>query len=107
MKKTKRRIRNPFYAAVRRDGICFVSSSRPLPHGKRAASNPYFERVMAAGGVCVAMGRPSRHEKARPTVVRSVRLPPELWHRVKRQAAREHIPVNAAMRQAVLIWLRS
>ena len=107
MKTVRRPIRNPFYAAVQRGGICFANPIKSLPHGNRVASNPYYDRIVTDGGVCVAMGRPSRHEKARPTVVKSVRLPPEVWKRVQDQAARERIPVNAAVRQAILIWLQS
>ena len=105
--KTKPKVRNPFYADVQRSGICLVNPIQSLPHGKRNPSNPYYQRIMDSGGVRIALGRPRRNEKARPTVVKSVRLPPEVWKRVKRQAAREHIPVHAAVRQAVLLWLES
>jgi hypothetical protein len=105
--KTKRRVRNPFYMEIQRSGICLINPIRSLPHGKRSPSNPYYQRIMDTGGVCIELGRPRRNEKARPTVVKSVRLPPEVWKRVTRQAAREHIPVHAAVRQAVLLWLQT
>jgi hypothetical protein len=105
MKKKAKKVRNPFYADIQRNGIIIDVPVKSLPHGKRGISNPYYARIMSEGGVRI--GRPRREEKARPTVVKSVRLPPEIWKRVQQQAEREGIPLNAAMRQAALIWLQS
>jgi hypothetical protein len=107
MKENDRTIRNPFFADIQRNGITIVVPIKPLPHGARSITNPYYERIKAAGGVCIGIGRPKRGEKARPTIVKSVRVPPGVWRRVERQATRERISTNAAVRQALLIWLRS
>lgn len=106
---TKRSVRNPFYERVRRTGIRLVISAEPLPHGKRKPSNPYLERIEKAGGVVlrVGRGRPRKGQEVGPTVPKSVRLPAGVWRRLDAQAAREGLTRHAAMRQAVLIWLRS
>lgn len=101
MKKSK--VRNPFYADILRNGIVIHVPS-PAPHRSRGISNPYYAKIKDLG---IRIGRPRRGEKARPTIVKSVRLPPDLWKRMKAQADRERIPLNQAMRQAVQIWLRS
>jgi hypothetical protein len=83
-------IRNPFYEDLRKHGIIVDVQSdndgAPRPH---------------------APGRPRRGEIRLPTAVRSVRLPKALWELVQAQARREHISINAAMRQAAQIWIRS
>jgi len=105
--KIRRRMaaRNPFYADVQRNGICLLTPIQSLPHGSRSPSNPYYQRVVATGGVCIPLGRPRRDEKARPTVVKSVRLTPEVWRRIEQRAARQRISTHAAVRQALLRWL--
>jgi uncharacterized protein (DUF4415 family) len=102
----KRDVRNPFYADIQREGIIFATPIQSLPHGNRKPSNPYYLRGEVEG-MHVSLGRPKRHEKARPTRVKSVRLSPDVWKRVQAQAKREQISLNAALRQAVLIWLQS
>jgi hypothetical protein len=105
----ERRIRNPFFANVERTGIRIVTSPWPAPEGGREVSNPYYRRIQQAGGVtlCIRGGRPRKGEEAGPTVVKSVRLPPEIWKRVEAQAQREGLSRHAAIRQAILIWLHS
>ena len=103
MKKTS--VRNPFYEEIQRNGIVIdvdgQSSNEP-------SKNPYYASIRAAGGVHIyPPGRPRRGEPKRPTVVRSVRLPPKIWEQVQAQAKREGISLNAAMKQAALIWLQS
>ena len=98
-----KQITNPFYERVERGGIRFVNE-RPTVRG-RPPTNPYRERL--AGGVRLRPGRPRSGEDSGATVVKSVRLPPAIWARAEAQAAREGISLHAALRQAVLIWLRS
>ena len=105
MKKTESR--NPFYEEIQRNGITIdvLSSSDEHPGPSR---NPYYARIRAAGGIQIhAPGRPKRGEVRQPTAVRSVRLPIEIWKRVQAQAKRERISLNAALRQAAQIWLKS
>jgi len=71
-------------------------------------ANAHRDRIKAEEiQIQVGLGRPKRGEKARPTVVKSVRVSPRIWKRVERQAARERISTNAAVQQALAIWLRS
>jgi hypothetical protein len=94
---------------VRSNGIRFVTPVEPLPHGDRGVSNPYYDLIEQDGGVRLRArhGRPRRGEQAGATVVKSVRLPPEIWQRVEAQAEREGLTRHGAIRQAILIWLRS
>jgi len=87
MKKT--RVRNPFYEDIRKHGIVVDVQSDDSTQQAHAP------------------GRPRRGEARLPTAVRSVRLPKALWKLVQAQARREHISINAAMRQATQIWIRS
>ena len=102
MKKTD--VRNPFYEDIRKNGV--VVDVQREDGSDQPSSNHYYDRVAAAGGLHVP-GRPRRGEVRQPTAVRSVRLPVELWKLVELQAKREQISLNAAMRQAARIWLRS
>jgi hypothetical protein len=81
-------IRNPFYADIQKNGI-IVDVERSSPD--KAA----------------VVGRPRRGEVRLPTAVRSIRLPKALWALVQAQARRERISINAALRQAAQIWIRS
>lgn len=96
-------VTNPFYEDIQRNGI-IIDVPRKTVQG-RPITNPYYARIRAAGGIRI--GRPRRGEKRRPTIVQSVRLPPELWKRVEAQAKREKITVSEALREGALIWLRS
>ena len=100
-------IKNPFYASVMRDGI-HIKPHRIIRPGV-PVTNPYFERVQRAGGVRIRIGsgRPKKGEKADATETKSVRLPPVIWKRAEAQAESEGLSLHAAMRQAILIWLRS
>jgi hypothetical protein len=44
--------------------------------------------------------------KSRKTVVRSVRLPEEVWREVEEKARSKHLNLHQAMRAALLGWLR-
>lgn len=96
--------RNPFYAAVCREGITIAIAAKPSGDGF-PARNPYFERVLSEGGV--RFGRPRQGEARRPSIVRSVRVTTDLWKKLQTQARRERISTNEAVRQALQIWLRS
>lgn len=100
MKKTE--IRNPFYEDIRKNGV--VVDVQPEDGSDQPSR--YYARVAATGGLHTP-GRPRRGEVRAPTAVRSIRLPVELWKLVEAQAKREQISLNAALRQAARIWLRS
>lgn len=104
-----RRVRNPFYAQVQRGGIRIVAPIQPLTHRRHEVSNPYYERVRQAGGVVLPTrrGRPRQDEGARPTEVKSVRLPRSVWQQLGARAGREGMSRHAALQRAILSWLRS
>ena len=101
------RVRNPFYDRVRREGIRIVAAIESLPHGGREVSNPYYERIRQLGGLLLPTrrGRPRKGEGARPTEVKTVRLPPEVWQKLEDRAERVGVSRNAALREAILRWL--
>lgn len=103
-------VKNPFYEQIVRDGIRFRIDRAGRPVKNHRVTNPYYDRIQQEGGVRIRRyrGRPEKDAKnAGPTVVKSVRLPPELWKRFDAQAAREGITRHAALRQSILIWLQS
>jgi hypothetical protein len=109
-KPPKTTVKNPFYERIRREGFQFVLPPPKKPHGrKRTVTNPYYERVAAVGGVTVhvPMGRPRKYERSRPTIVKSFRVTPDLWKLVKERAVRDHITMNAMVREALVSRLRS
>jgi len=100
-KSDARPIRNPFYEDIRRNGVV-VDVQRESDLG---TVGTHHARV--SGLRSLPLGRPKRGEVRGPTSTRSVRLPVDLWELVRAQARRERISLNAAMRQAAQIWLRS
>jgi hypothetical protein len=68
--------------------------------------NPYAARIAREGyTVRLTRGRPRKGEEAGPTVTKSVRLPPEVWERLKERARVEGVPLHALLRAALLAWL--
>lgn len=88
--KSSKPIRNPFYADIQAHGVVVDVE---LEHERDVKES--------------TQGRPRRGEVRTATSVRSIRLPVDVWSLVKAQADREGISLNAAMRQAARIWLRS
>jgi hypothetical protein len=76
------------------------------PAKGRARPNPYAKRI-AVEGITLSIGRdrPKRGAETGPTVPRSVRLPEQVWARLVQRAQEEGIPLQAALRAAVLAWL--
>lgn len=60
---------------------------------------------LASDAVLLRRGHPGRG-KSRKTVVRSVRLPEEIWRIVEQRARAKRLNVHQAMRAALLGWLR-
>lgn len=98
---------NPFYQRVQREGLHIINDCA-VREGI-SPTNPYYERIRRSGGIRLQVhrGRPRAGEKSIPTVTKSIRLPPAIWKRLEAQAKREGKTLHAALRQAVLIWLRS
>ncbi len=104
-------VENPFYRRIQQDGFRIVVE-RPSDDVRRKRfkddANPYAERIKRDGmRIHRYRGRPEKSAGACPTVVKSIRLPPKIWNDVDAQAAREGKNRHAALREAVLIWLRS
>lgn len=60
---------------------------------------------LATDAVLLRRGHPGKGRR-RTTVVRSVRLPEELWREIERTARSKHLNLHQAMRAALLGWLR-
>jgi predicted DNA-binding ribbon-helix-helix protein len=60
---------------------------------------------LASGAVMLRRGHPGKGTR-RTTVVRSVRLPEELWKELERTARAKHLNLHQAMRAALLGWIR-
>lgn len=60
---------------------------------------------LASDAVLLRRGHPGKG-KSRKTVVRSVRLPEDVWKEFERKAEAKQLNVHQAMRAALLRWLR-
>ena len=60
---------------------------------------------LATSAVLLRRGHPGKG-KRRTTVVRSVRLPQELWREIERTARAKRLNLHQAMRAALLGWVR-
>lgn len=119
--------KNRFAKAIAREGIEIVpaptarrrpvpergpsrSSLREMPEidlAKAGRRNLYARRIAAEGiTLQIGRGRPKQGEEVGPTVPRSVRLPEPVWELLAERAKKEGIPLHAALRAAVLEWLR-
>jgi hypothetical protein len=88
-----------------------LASLREMPEVdlKRAKvqRNPYARRVAAEGiTVNVGRGRPKKGSETGPTIPRSVRFPAAVWKHLEERAKAEGIPLHAALRAAVLAWIK-
>ena len=85
-------------------GVAALAEGRSFVESSKTSST---RRSQLHGCVMRSRRLPSKDEGPRPpTHVRSARLPEALWAKVEAQAEREGIPVNAALRQAALMWIR-
>lgn len=96
---------NPFFERIQREGMRFPLS-KEMVDGVEVL-NPYFRQIQASGGAVIKLGRPRKSEARSPTAVKSIRLPEPLWKRLEAKASREGKTRQAALREAVLIWLKS
>jgi hypothetical protein len=120
-----RRRRNPFVHRIESEGIEIVAprsvgrprkerppsraSLREMPEirGQKARRNPYLARIQRDGIVLqVGRGRPTAGTEVGETSPRSVRFPDEVWKEIARAARKKGITVHAAIRAAVIAWLR-
>ena len=69
--------------------------------------NPYAERIATEGiSIHAARGRPKKGTETGPTIPRSVRFPARVWEHLEECAKAEGIPLHAALRAAVMAWVK-
>lgn len=101
----RKKITNPFYERIQRDGL-FLKVDRQVTPGKKPR-NPYYNKFKDEGICIIRPGRPKQGEIREPTKTRSIRLPIKIWALADEQAKAERLSTNAAIRMAILIWLKS
>jgi len=100
MKASKRRHSEPSKASLKE--IPEVDFSKG-----RVRRNPYAKRIAREGIVVqVGRGRPKRLLEVGGTEPRSVRFPPGIWRKLESRARRKGLSLHAALREAILEWLR-
>jgi Ribbon-helix-helix protein, copG family len=73
----------------------------------RVRRNPHAARIAKEGiTVQVGRGRPRKLTEVGGTSPRSVRFPDEVWEMLERRAKKEGITLHAALREAILAWLK-
>ena len=68
--------------------------------------NPYAARIAVEGRFHVAPGRPRKGSETGPTVPRSIRFPTPVWRQIERRAKAQGMTLHAALRAAVVAWMR-
>lgn len=106
----KKAVRNPFYEKIQREGAYLKVERSASTVPNRPPSNPYMK--FFKDGICIipprtAAGRPKAGESREPTRTRSIRLPVKVWDLAEKQAEAEKVSLNAGIRNAILIWLKS
>jgi hypothetical protein len=87
------------------------ASLREIPEvtfgGVRVRRNPYAARIRREGIVVqVGRGRPKKLLEVGGTRPRSVRFPDAIWRQIAARAKAKGLTVHAALREAILAWLR-
>ena len=73
----------------------------------RARKNPYAKKIAKQGiTVQVGKGRPRKVLEVGGTQPRSVRFPDAVWKRIEKQAQQRGMTLHAALREAILAWLK-
>lgn len=73
----------------------------------RVRKNPYASRIIKQGiEVQVGRGRPRKLQEVGGTRPRSVRFPDAVWAEIDKRAKEKGFTPHAALREAVLAWLR-
>jgi uncharacterized DUF497 family protein len=108
MKKRATKTTDPLDGPV--DFTRFGPMRRNAFAGAGEAGGPSLQALwempqLGASAVLLRRGRPRRGSK-RTTVVRSVRLPEDLWLELERAARSKHLNLHQAMRAALLGWIR-
>ena len=73
----------------------------------RLGHSPYAKRIAKEGIVVqVGRGRPKKLLEVGGTEPRSVRFPAAVWKRIEVRAKARGLTLHAALREAILVWLR-
>jgi hypothetical protein len=97
--KKARRIKEPSAASLREMPELDFTKVKLRP-------NPYAARIAAEGRFHVAPGRPRKGTETGPTVPRSIRFPAPVWRQIEKRATAEGLTLHAALRAAVVAWMR-
>lgn len=101
MKATKGRRGEPSKAALREMPEVDFSKAR-------VRRNPYAARIAEQGLIVqVGRGRPKKLLEVGGTRPRSVRFPEGIWGRIEARAKAKGVTVHAALREAILAWLKA
>ncbi len=87
------------------------ASLREIPEidfsSAKVRKNPYAARIAAEGLVVqVGRGRPKKLLEVGETRPRSVRFPEAVWKRLQARAKKKGLTLHAALREAILTWLK-
>ena len=72
----------------------------------KVRKNPYAARIAAEGRMRVVPGRPRKGTETGATVPRSIRFPAPIWRELEQLAKVQGLTLHAALRLAVLEWMR-
>ena len=100
--KCRKEVRHPEPSKASLKAIPEMDFSTP-----QVRKNPYAARI-AKGGIVVQVGRgrPRKVLEVGGTEPRSVRFPKVVWRRLETQAKHRGLTLHAALRQAILEWLK-
>ena len=98
--KTKRKAADPSKASLREiPEVNFATA--------KIRRNPYAARITREGiEVQIGRGRPKKLLEVGETEPRSVRFPAAIWKRLEGTAKRKGLTLHAALRKAILDWLK-
>lgn len=69
--------------------------------------NPYALRIAEEGvSFHEGRGRPRKGTETGPTIPRSIRFSARVWSHLERRAKEEGLPLHAALRAAVVAWIK-
>ena len=111
MKKASKKQKEPSRASLKEMPEIDFSKAR-------ARKNPYAARIAKDGGywievdgepprfVRTAEGRPKKGAPAAHSITKSVRFPDEVWKALEKRAKKQGITLHAALRKAIVEWLK-
>lgn len=88
------------------------ASLRDIPEidfsGAHVRQNPYAAAIAKSGiTIQIGRGRPKKLLEVGGTTPRSVRFPATVWKRIEARAKARGLTLHAALREAILAWLKA